>query len=676
MDLTEFQDLASPETAREAIQDLALSAGTERVPLEEATGRVLADRIDADIDVPGFDRASLDGFALRASDTDGADEGEPARLSVVGTVHTGERPPVAVEPGEAVEISTGAVMPTGADAMVPVELTNRTFETEEGETDTADEGDTEGTDADETVRVRTSVDPGENVAFAGSDVAAGERALGPGTTLSPREIGLLAALGTETVPVRSRLRVGIVPTGEELVPPGEAIDSTRGEIYDVNSETIAAAVEDAGGEAVRFPHVGDDWAAMEAVLRRAADECDLVLSSGSTSAGAMDVVHRVIEDLGEVLVHGVRVKPGKPMLVGRLGEAGYVGLPGYPVSALMVFLTFVAPAIRDAVGESETEATIRGRLAVDEDFAEDRHRLIPVGLVDPGPGETVGGEETLNADASRDVDESTGAEESVDRGGPSDGGDALVYPVDKGSGATTSLARADGIVEMPAAVDTLAAGSTVTVRPFGAHAEAPTLLVVGEDDPTITRALDAIDDPRYLPEGSGPAMGWLRSGVPDVAVVAGPLEDAHDWEPVARFEREWGLLVPAGNPDDVAGLADLVDRDLRFGNRSTDSGVRRCLDDALAALATDRGEKRDASATIDGYEVALRGHESPAGRVAAGEAAVGLGLAETAARLGLAFVPVGDLSVRLLANPARRGKAAIDRLADRARALAATDPER
>ena len=355
-DRKEFRDLATPEAAHAAIESLDLSPEPETVPLEDARGRVLAERIDAAIDVPGFDRASMDGYAVRARDTFGADEADPAELDLVGAVHAGAAPTVTVAPGTCAEISTGAVMPEGADAVVMVERT--------------DELDAEGDDPDaeedqdepDRIAIRTAVAPGDHVMSAGADIAAGARALGPGTRLTPREIGLLSALGVDEVPVEGKPRVGIVSTGDELVRPGEALDPSRGEIYDVNSTTIAAGVEEAGGEPVLYPHAGDDYEEMERLLRRAADECDLVLSSGSTSASAVDVIYRVIEERGELLLHGVAVKPGKPMLVGRLdrggsdaaaesgrsGESAYVGLPGYPVSALMTFRKFVAPAIRTA----------------------------------------------------------------------------------------------------------------------------------------------------------------------------------------------------------------------------------------------------------------------------------------------------------------------------------------
>ncbi|MFD1563547.1 molybdopterin biosynthesis protein [Haloarchaeobius amylolyticus] len=603
MNRKEFRDLATPAEAREAIDSLALEAGIERVPLAEARGRVLVARLDAELDVPGFDRASLDGYALKARDTFGADEADPARLELVGEVHAGEEPDVTLEEGQAAEISTGAVMPDGADAMVAVERTDM---------------DSEGDD----VLVRTAVAPGDNVMFAGADVAAGERALGPGTQITPRDIGLLSALGVDEVPVKARPRVGIVSTGDELVRPGENLASERGEIYDVNSYTIAAGVEDAGGEAVLYPHAGDDQDEMERILREAADECDLVLSSGSTSASAVDVIYRVIEEQGELLLHGVSVKPGKPMLIGRLDDSAYVGLPGYPVSAMMVFRTFVAPAIREAAGIPEpASATVAGRLARQERFEEGRHRLMPVGLVTDGDGEP------------------------------------LVYPVDKGSGATTTLADADGVVEVGPETDYLEAGEPVTVTLFSPDVRPPTLFAVGEDDPTFSRVLDGLANPRYLSVGTRPGLRRLREGVPDVVVAAGPLEADVETTELGRWEREWGLVVRAGNPDEIERLADLIDRDLRFINRTTDSGLRSSLDATIADLADDRGTtRRELTAAIDGHDLGLRAHESPARKVIAGDADAGLGLRETADRLDLGFVPIGEQPVWVLANPDRTDK--------------------
>ncbi|WP_144797107.1 molybdopterin biosynthesis protein [Halorubrum depositum] len=639
-DRKEFRDLATPEAAREAIASLDLAPEPETVPLGEARGRVLAERIDAAIDVPGFDRASMDGYAVRAEDTFGADEVDPAELDLVGAVHAGAAPEVTVAPGSCAEISTGAVMPEGADAVVMVERTDELSATGEGNAE-------EGSDR---IAVRTAVAPGDHVMSAGADIAAGARALGPGTRLTPREIGLLSALGVDEVPVEGKPRVGIVSTGDELVRPGEDLDPSRGEIYDVNSTTIAAGVEEAGGEPVLYPHAGDDYDEMERLLRRAADECDLVLSSGSTSASAVDVIYRVIEERGELLLHGVAVKPGKPMLVGRLDRGGseaaaegdgdgaaprtdesaYIGLPGYPVSALTIFRTFVAPAIREAAGQPEpATATVEGRMAVGERYGEGRMRLMPVGLLD------------LTDD---DL--------------------PLVYPVDKGSGATTSLVEADGVVAVDPDTEYLDRGETVSVQLFSPDVRPPSLLGVGEDDPALNRLLDRLENPRYLPVGSREGLRRLRDGVPDVAVVAGPTDREVETVDLGGWTREWGLVVPAGNPADVTGLGSVVDRDLRFVNRPTDSGLRRSLDDALDALADERETSRSAlTESVAGYELTVRAFESPARKVIAGDADVGVGLRETAKRLDCGFVSLGEQSVVVRAAPDRTDRDAVAELA-------------
>ncbi|NHN59647.1 MULTISPECIES: molybdopterin biosynthesis protein [Halorussus] len=610
----EFRDLADPEDARDAIASLDLAPEPEDVPLADARGRVLAQRIDADLDVPGFDRASMDGYAVRARDTFGADETDPAALDLVGAVHAGAEPDVEVGEGEAAEISTGAVMPPGADSVVMVERTEE-----------SDDGDR--------VHVRTAVAPGDSVMLAGADVAAGERALGPGTRLTPREIGLLSALGVESVPVRGKPTVGIVSTGDELVRPGGDLNSDAGQIYDVNSYTVAAAVEEAGGEPKLYPHAGDDYDEMETVLREAADECDLVLSSGSTSASAVDVIYRVIEERGELLLHGVAVKPGKPMLVGRVGESAYVGLPGYPVSALTIFRTFVAPAIRRAAGVPEPRtATVAASMAAEERYGEGRMRLMPVGLVETGEA----GAEAADSDD-----------------------DLLAYVVDKGSGATTSLVEADGVVEVPADTAYLADGEAVEVQLFSPDVRPPAVLGVGEDDPALARLLDAVDRPRYLSVGTRGGLRRLRDGVPDFAVTTGESgrDSGVDATELGVYEREWGLVVSAGNPEGIEGLADLVDRDLRFVNRGSDSGLRTSLGDAVAALAEERGTtRRELTGAIDGFELAAKAHESPARKVGAGQADAGLGLRATAEKLGLGFVPVGTETVRVLANPDREEK--------------------
>jgi putative molybdopterin biosynthesis protein len=629
-DRTDLRDLSPPAAVHDAVADLDLGGGVERVSLRAARGRVLGERVTADLDVPGFDRSALDGYAVRAADTTGADE-RPVTLSVVGRVEAGERPGVELGTGEAAGIATGAVMPPGADAMVPVE-----------EVTTAEDG----------VVVGTAVGVGENVAPAGADVAAGDRALGPGVRITEREVGLLAAVGVDRVPVRRRPRVGIVPTGEELVAPGDSLEHEAGQIHDVNSYTVAAAVESAGGEPDVRERVGDDPAAVERAVLAAAADCDLVVTSGSTSVGEADLIRQVVVDNGDLLLHGAAVKPGKPVLVGRVRSdagqtgagsghaggdgdhaAGVVGLPGYPVSALTTLRTFVAPALRRATGLPEpTTATVEGEMAVTERFDGPRRRLVAVTVVE--------GERRR-----------------------------LVAPVDKGSGAVTSLTNADGVVEMPAERDRLPAGERVTVELFSPDVRVPDALGVGEADPALWAALDDCSgrgvSVRYLAVGSRAARERLRQGVPDVAVVAGPVEDEEgDPAPLATWRREWGLVLPAGNPEGVAGVDDLFESDLRLANRDTESGLRTSLAARVAEAADRRGvDRHEAVASIRGFDSGTRGLESPARRVRSGRADVGVGLRATAERLEMGFVSLGDQQVRVLARPERAEKPGVESLA-------------
>ena len=313
---------------------------------------------------------------------------------------------------------------------------------------------------------------------------------------------------------------------------------------------------------------------------------------------------------------------------GSSGGAAYVGLPGYPVSALSIFRTFVAPAIRRAAGLPEPEtATIEGRMAARERYEEGRRRLMPVGLV-------------------------------------TDGGDNLfVYPVDKGSGATTSLVEADGIVEIPADVAYLDEGEQAAVQLFSPDLRPPSVFGVGEDDPLFSRLLDRLDRPRYLSLGSRECRCRLRDGVPDFAVSSTPEEPEIESVELGGWTREWGLVVPSGNPESVEGLVDLVDRGLRFVNRPTTSGLRTNLGNALADLADERGvERHDLVEGIDRFDFTVEAHESPARRVAADEADAGIGLRATAANLDLDFVPGGEEWVRVLANPNRLEKSGVKAL--------------
>jgi molybdenum cofactor synthesis domain-containing protein len=596
-DRREMRELVSLSAARATLADLDVGGGVERVPIAEADGRTLAAPVEADVDVPGFDRARVDGYAVRATDTVGADGTDPARLRVVARVDAGQRPPDGPGPDEAIEVATGAVLPDGADAVVMVE-----------DTDERAAVDPDAGDVGPEVLVRTALAPGENVTPAGADLAAGDRVLSAGTVLGPRTVAPLAALGRDRVAVRRRPRVAVVSTGEELRQPGADLDPGAGEVYDVNTATLATAVRAAGGRPRRYDDVPDDRRAMRATLRAAADECDLVLTSGSTSAGAGDLLYRVVDEVGDLLVHGVAIKPGKPTVVGRVEGTAYVGLPGYPVSALSVFRLLVAPRLRAATGVPGDEATVEARLVVAERSPEGRDRALPVGLVE--------------------------AE-----------GDLLAYPVDRGSGATTSLAAADGVVAVDADVREVPAGTAVEVDTFATDPRPPDLLAVGESDPVAARLLDRAGRTRYLPWGPRAGERWRREGVADVAVLVGESGDPADR--LATWRREWGLAVADGV--DVDGLAALRDReDLVVAGVGPEVGLQAAVD-AAGGLPAD---------------VETAGVESAPRRVADGRADAGVALRATAERLDLAFLPVGHQRVSLVVAPERRSKAGVRAVAD------------
>ncbi|MCX2819467.1 molybdopterin biosynthesis protein [Haladaptatus sp. F3-133] len=544
----EFRDLASTEEAARVADDLTPQRSVERVDLVGARGRTLAEDVKASVDVPGFDRSLMDGYAVRAEDTYGAGEAEPATLTVVGSVSAGEPPEVEVGEAEAAEIATGAPIPEGADAVVPVERTE-----------------TDGN----TVDVRKAVAPADSVMFAGSDVASGEVALRAGTTLSQREIGLAAAVGSETLPVYASPRVGVVSTGDELVRPGGALG--EGQIHDVNTFSVAASVEDAGGEAVVYDHVGDDYEAMVDTMREASSDCDIVLSSGSTSASDEDVVYRVIEQEGELLLHGVALKPGRPTVFGKLDGTPFVGLPGNPISALSVFRVFVEGMLRDAAGGGEDERLRRSARVADEVRVEGgRTRLLPVGLVEDGDGTT------------------------------------LAYSVDKGSGATTSLTRADGIVNVEPSTNYIDEGELVEVELFGG-ATPPALLGAGERDGFLDSALKQHkDDVRWLPTGSVAGAQRLRDGVADVAAIGLSQEalDALGVDEAVRirgYDRRVGYV---GDPEgDVFGvLPDGYALRELFDERNPESETRVFRSERGAANAVASGKVDSA---FVGEDVAL-----------------------------------------------------------------------
>jgi molybdopterin molybdotransferase len=312
--------MRSVEDALDAILASGRLTGTEALPLQRCLGRVPAEpRVVATVAVPPFDNSSMDGFALRAADT-------PGSLRLVGEVAAGASGLPAVEAGSAVRIMTGAPLPPGADAVAPLEVAE-------------EEGDV--------LRV-PPVEPAAYVRRAGHDTAAGDAVELAAEPMSPGTLAVLASLGIAEVAVRRRPRVAILSTGDELRAPGEVLGP--GQIYDANSIALAGAVTEAGGEAVMLPRAADDPSQIEALIRRAAAEADLLVASGGVSVGRHDHVRDVIQGLGQLDFWRIRMQPGKPLAFGRVDGVPAIGLPGNPVSALVTFELFARPLIRRMLG--------------------------------------------------------------------------------------------------------------------------------------------------------------------------------------------------------------------------------------------------------------------------------------------------------------------------------------
>ena len=555
------------EEAQSIVQRRLPRAVEVAVPLSEARGSILAEKIVSSLDVPGFSRASMDGFAVLAEDTLVAREDRPACLRLAGSVPMGALPLLRVARGEAAEVSTGSMMPPGSDSVVMIEYSQA-------------EGDR--------VLIRRPVFSGENVQAAGSDISFGEAVLFPGTRLQPREIGVLAALGCTEVLVRG-LKVAVASTGNELLPPGRAL--AAGQIYDINTYTIAAAVADCGAWARHYGILPDEKTAMSGTLLKMARECDLILVSGSTSAGAGDMIFQVIDEIGDLIFHGVNLKPGKPTIFGTIDGKPCLGLPGYPTSALTVFSCLAAPAIRAALGQKHSRRRAAGRLAGPLRL-EGRRQMLAVGL----------------------------------------SGD-LVYPVDKGSGSITTLAGADGVIDIPAGMEYLEKGEKVEVELF-AEAEPAHLLVAGENCILLEKLAESLPwNLRLLNTGSVRARLYLEDGVADLACVSGPDMAAEGIASICGFKRELGLVFR-----DARALSDLAG--LRIVGWPRDSTICAAFERSLLAFGHSHPQ----------YARVARTHSAVAAAVASGRADVGFAEKQAAIDAGLGFRPLGCDEIKLLAR--------------------------
>jgi putative molybdopterin biosynthesis protein len=569
--------------------------GAEPVPLVHALGRVLAEDVVAGVDVPAFDRSSVDGFAVRAADVAGASEEAPRLLAVNQEVLTpGVVPGGAVEAGRATVIATGGVLPRGADAVVMVEYT-----------------DSREVDGTLRVEVRRPAAPGDAVAAAGSDIARGETVLRAGQLLTSRELGSLAAIGLDRVTVWRKPRVAIFSTGDELVVPGRPLPP--GGVFDSNATTLAAAVEELGGTPVLLGIAPDDEGRLAALLERALAH-DLVLLSGGTSKGAGDVASRVVARLENpgIVVHGVALKPGKPICLAVTDGKPVVILPGFPTSATFTFHEFVAPVIRAFAGlPPERRETVPAVLATRVASQRGRTEYVMVSLVDAV------------------------------------GGGLAAYPTGKGSGAVTAFGQADGFFSVKAHAESVPAGAPVEVTVIGTRHRRADLVVMGSHctglDVLIGRLGREGLSVKALAVGSMGGLQAARRGECDVAGIH--LLDPESGVYNRPFLTEGLALVPGyrrtqglvfrpgdarfeGRTAEEAAAAAAASPECLMINRNPGSGTRILVDRLL-------GGARPA-----GYASQARTHNAVAAAIAQGRADWGVAIGAVAAQYGLGFLPL------------------------------------
>ncbi|WP_027524934.1 molybdopterin biosynthesis protein [Bradyrhizobium sp. Ec3.3] len=567
---------------------------SETRALAAALGSALAEDIFAPIDVPPFDRSNVDGFAVRSADLAAASEAAPVRLALNGEIIAcGTAPALQVASGTATPIATGGPLPRGADAVVMVEHTQPA-----------------GIGA---IDVRRAASPGQFVSYAGSDIARGEALLRGGTIIGSREIGMLAACGIAEVKVVRKPRVAVISTGDELVQPGEALASAA--IYDTNGAIVTAAIDENGGAAHFIGAIPDNETQLEAAMRKALAEADMLVLSGGTSKGAGDVSHRIIGRLGQpgIIAHGVALKPGKPLCLAVCDGKPVVILPGFPTSAMFTFHDMIVPVLRQMAGlPPRADAKVSAKVPVRIASELGRTEFVMVSLVDGKDG-------------------------------------LIAYPSGKGSGAITSFAQADGFLRIDALADQMPAGSEAEVTLFTPHVRVPDLVIIGSH----CTGLDLVTAPlaraglsvRSIAVGSLGGLAAARRGECDLAPIH-LFDDktetyntpylAEGLELVPGWRRMQGIVFRKGDrrfdglsaKDAVA--AALADPACIMVNRNQGAGTRILIDRLLGG------------ARPEGYWNQPRSHNAVAAAVAQRRADWGMTIAPVAHASSLGFIPLSE----------------------------------
>ncbi|RJP49368.1 MAG: molybdopterin biosynthesis protein [Anaerolineaceae bacterium] len=591
---------------REALQDAKLwrVLGIESIPLDEnALGRVTAEPIWAEISSPHYHASAMDGFAIRAEHANGAQPSTPVVL-VKGRKSTFQY------------VDTGDPLPDWANAVIPIE-----------NVESLDEDDqiTKDIRSPRSIRIRAAVAPWSHVRPLGEDIVATQLVLPAGHILRPADLGAIAASGHQAIRVARKPKVAILPTGTELVPIGSKLKA--GDILEYNSLVLAAQVKQMGGESTRFSITTDDFDLICERVQAAAQTHDLVLLNAGSSAGAEDFSSKVVEKLGALLVHGVAVRPGHPVILGMVNrELGptseaqlsipIIGVPGYPVSAALTIDIFVEALIAKWLGrrpnELPTETATLTRKIVSPPGDDDYVR-VAVGRV---------------------------------------GDKLLAAPLSRGAGVITSLVQADGLALIPSGTQGLEAGEQVKVRMYRTRAEIEkTIFCIGSHDMTLDLLAQflAEHDRRFASANVGSQGGLVALRRGEAHLAGSHLLDSHNGEynisyirqympnipvkVIALVGRDQGLIVKQGNPKGIKSLGDLSRAEVQFMNRQRGAGTRVLLDYHLNLM-------KISPETIVGYTQEEYTHLGIATAVASGRADCGLGIAAAAQALDLEFIPL------------------------------------
>lgn len=564
----------------ELLEHQGFEPQTQVIPVYESCGRVTAEAVYAHICAPHYTASAMDGVAVCARDTFGATETTP----------------VTLHPEQFTVLDTGDPVPEGRDAVIMVE---DLVKNEDG-----------------SITIHAAAAPWQHIRQIGEDVCAGEMILPGHMTVTPAAIGAMIAGGVLELRVIRRPVVGIIPTGDEIIPP--CTDPRPGDILEFNGSIFSAMVRQWGAEPVVYPIVPDDFDRIKAMVEKASDQCDMVILNAGSSAGREDFSAQVIRQLGQVLYHGIAIKPGKPAILGCRGKTAILGVPGYPVSGIIVIEQFLKPLIEHwlktaAQPEHYAQATLTRPVVSGLKYQE--FVRVRVGAV---------------------------------------GGRLMASPLSRGSGVVSSFMKADGILEVPQGLEGYEAGEEVTLRLLSPMEKLRnTLVVIGSHDPLLDELADMLHlgDPRlYMSSSHVGSMGGIMAVRRGEAHMAGChlLDTADgtynrsfirkyfpkgDVKLVSCVGRQQGLMVARGNPLNICSFADISRQGIRYVNRQKGSGTR-ILTDYLCSR-----EKVEPS-DVYGYTREELTHTSVAAQIACGSADVGMGIYSAAKLYDLDFIPI------------------------------------